>query len=361
MKARLPSVAAFVALGLVYACGAAMRAGVPGMVFDELQKGLGWTASQTALVSSVGVFGCMAFLPLAGWAIDRFGWRRIVPAGVFLQAAGGLWIAGASALAGVYGGAFLNGGGRTVVYLAILKLLDTEFGRPRFSLLIGFFYVFGYGGTLGGSALFADAGFPSWRALANGCSLAAAGCGLAAAACLPFLPRTDASAAPPAARAEGRTTLRAFATPACVRALLCTSFGIVAYWTFLAVGAKPYLTAFHGGDLRPLTLMNAIVMVEMIFGGAASYALGNRRTAFQFAGVASILAGFAALACGGAWFGFAAIGAGYGLTAVQICALRDAVPPSCTARAIALANFTANLGIVACSQLVGAICDRAAQ
>ncbi len=352
MKPRFSLVSAFVALGLVYACGAALRAGIPGMVFAELQETLNWSASQTALVSSVGVFGCMFFLPLAGSAIDRLGWQRIVLAGIVLQAVGGFLLSATPHALLMYGGAFLNGGGRTIVYLAIFKLLDTEFPRSRFSLLIGFFYLFSYGGTLGGSALFGANLFGDWQTLVRACSVAPLLLGFMVA-CLPGRPWRVVPINSPVQTAVYRPRH----TAAFYRALFCTSFGIIVYWTFLSVGAKPYLTAFAGGDLRPLTVMNALVMIEMIGGGAVSYACGNHRTTFQFLGVGLILAGLLALACGGVWPGFLALGAGYGLTAIQLCALRDSVPPTYTARAVALANLLANIGIILTSQLLGLLYD----
>ena len=74
-KLPLSSILIFFFAAVVYAVGAATRAGVPGMVFDSIRESLGITAAQTSGISSAGVFGCMAFLGISGVLIDRFGWR----------------------------------------------------------------------------------------------------------------------------------------------------------------------------------------------------------------------------------------------------------------------------------------------
>ena len=58
---------------VVYAVGAATRAGVPGMVFDQIRESLHITAAETSGISSAGVFGCMAFLGISGLLIYNMG------------------------------------------------------------------------------------------------------------------------------------------------------------------------------------------------------------------------------------------------------------------------------------------------
>ncbi len=340
---------AFLALGIVYAIGAATRAGVPGMVLASLQTQFAWTASQVALVSSFGVFGCMVFLPLAGWAIDRVGWLRVACLGVLLQALGGFGMACGS-VGWIYPGAFVNGGGRTIIYLAIFKLLDVEFARRFFALFVGLFYLFSYGGTWVGAWAFAR--FEPWQKLVQGSNLVLIVMGL----CLLIVRATGISKKQPSAvfkiqHTEKLVTLRS------VFALCATSLSILIYWTFLTVGARPYLNAFYGGNLAPLFCMNTLVVIGMVGGGPFSFALGNHRRTFQIVGVGSLLVALVSLACGGVWVGFVCLGVGYGMTAIQICALRESVPSAYSARTLALANFLANLGIIFLSQLITVFYD----
>ena len=87
-KLPVSTILIFLFAAIVYAVGAATRAGVPGMVFDQIRETLGITAAETSGISSAGVFGCMAFLGISGLLIDRFGWRKVILAGIVLQVAG---------------------------------------------------------------------------------------------------------------------------------------------------------------------------------------------------------------------------------------------------------------------------------
>ena len=51
-KIPLPTILIFFFAAVVYAIGAATRAGVPGMVYDQIRESLGFTAAQTSAISS---------------------------------------------------------------------------------------------------------------------------------------------------------------------------------------------------------------------------------------------------------------------------------------------------------------------
>ncbi len=359
---------AFLALGLAYAVGAATQAGVPGMVLAAIQAQFNWSASQTALISSMGVFGCMVFLPLAGWAVDRFGWLRLAFLGILLQVVGGGWMACGNPYF-LHAGAFVNGGGRTIVYLSIFKLLDVGFARQAFAWLLGLFYLFSYGGNWLGSWGFAH--FAGWQTLfqiGNAAALVLGLCVLAVFVKKVSLRRcgvmwgrrdvlfhADAPPATPPSPAEA-----ALWTAPVLFALLATAVSILVYWTFLTVGARPYLEAFYGGDLAPLHSMNTLVVIGMVGGAPVCSLLGNRYRTFQVAGLVCVFGALIGLACGGVWLGFIGLGVGYGMTAIQICALRASVPSAYSARMLALANFIANIGRILFTQLIGYLYDKAA-
>ncbi len=353
MTRRIQSFWVFLALGIVYAIGAATRAGVPGMVFTEIQATLGWTASQTALISSLGVVGCMVFLPLGGWAIDCWGWYFPAWLSVILQVVGAEGMATDSMLL-IYGGAFLNGAGRTLIYLAIFKLLDVEFARRYFSLWIGLFYLLSYGGTWCGSWAFG--GSVAWQDLLQiGNRLI-----LGVALCLGFLSmryKQGVQIKAPAATTESSEPRGRFFSRESVMAVSVTAFGILVYWTFLTVGAKPYLNAFYQGEVAPLLCMNTLVVIGMVGGGPLSFGLGNQRRVFQWIGFSGVILALGSLALGWVWLGFILLGVGYGMTAIQMCALRESVPSAYSARAIALTNFIANIGIILFSQIIGYFYD----
>ncbi len=374
-KIPLSTVLIFLFAALVYAVGAATRAGVPGMVFDRIRETLHITAAETSGISSAGVFGCMAFLGISGLLIDRFGWRKVILAGIVLQVAGEWLLYTFTQLPVIYAGAFLNGGGRTIGYLTLLKFLDTEFDRKYFSVLIGVFYIFSYGGTLLGSSPFESlAADHSWQTVLRWANHLTTACGVAVALCMLASTRPDRKTKTGEVRVPARPfpwkeLLVQLKKPQCLCVFYCAASGIVIYWSCLSVFGKKYLSDLCGADASAIGVMNTLVMIEMIFAGSVSYLCGNRRKIFQLAGCALLAAGCAvlfggtclnsqALAHRTAWAGFLLLGAGYGFTCIQITACREFVPPEFAASAIAFVNFCANILIITLSQVAGSIFDK---
>jgi len=372
-KIPISTILIFFFAAVVYAVGAATRAGVPGMVFDRIRESLHITAAQTSGISSAGVFGCMAFLGISGVLIDRFGWRKVILAGIVLQVAGEWLLYTFTSLPVVYAGAFINGGGRTIGYLTLLKFLDTEFDRKYFSVLIGIFYIFSYGGTLLGSSPFESlATDHSWQTVLRWANHLTTACGVAVALCM------LASARPDHAASEVRTSarkqfpwkdlLRQLRKPPCLGVFYCAATGIVIYWSCLSVFGKKYLSDVCGSNASAIGTMNTLVMIEMIFAGSVSFLFGNRRKVFQSVGCILLAAGCAVL-FGGTFLnpgkalltaraGFLLLGAGYGFTCIHISACREFVPAAFAASAIAFVNFCANVFIITLSQVAGSIFDK---
>ncbi len=372
-KIPIPTLFLFFFAAVVYAIGAATRAGVPGMVFDQIRESLGFTAAQTSAISSWGVAGCIAFLGISGVLTDRFGWRPVILAGIALQVFGEWLLYTFASPVWIYAGAFLNGGGRTIGYLTLLKFLDSEFDRKYFSALIGVFYIFSYGGTLLGSSPFASlAADHPWQTVLRWCNHLTTACGVAVALCLLCSARTARKASAEVNRRAPfpwKDLLRQLKKPQCVAVFFCAATGIVIYWSCLSVFGKKYLTDLCGADASAIGNMNTLVMIEMIFAGSVSLLCGNRRKVFQAAGCSLLAAGCAVLFAGtllnapeaalrSARAGFLLLGAGYGFTCIQITACREFVPAEFAASAIAFVNFCANILIIALSQVSGWLFDR---
>lgn len=365
--------ALFLPAALVYLVGAATRAAVPGMTFDALRVDLGASAAEVAAIASSGVFGCLIFVGFTGFLIDHWGWRRIILPGVVLQVFGEWLLYSQTSLPLVYLGSFLNGGGRTINYLTLLKLLDVEFDRRLFAPLLGVFYIFSYGGTLLGTSSLCEkvlAAF-GWRALMQGLNRFTVLCGLLLALVL-FFRRFASVAASQSAALQSRVNLRelgcAFKEANTRRVFYLTALSIFVYWSILAVVAKKYLNDLCSAPPTILGTMNALVIVEMVLGGTVSYLLANRRRCFQILGASALTLGIAALFLGTflapkstlilANIGFIALGIGYGFTGINIASLRENVPRGYAASIIGLANFTANLCLIAIMQLGGTLFDR---
>ena len=364
--------ALFLPAALVYLVGAATRAAVPGMTFDALRVDLNASAAQVAAVASSGVFGCLLFVGFTGFLIDRWGWRRIILPGVVLQVFGEWLLYSQTSLPLVYLGSFLNGGGRTINYLTLLKLLDVEFDRRLFAPLLGGFYIFSYGGTLLGTSSLCEKALAAvgWRSLMQGLNRFTVFCGLLLAVVL-LIRRLRPPATESAASVKGGVTLRelggAFKNAPFRRVFYQTALNIFVYWSILAVVAKKYLVDLCGIPPTILGTMNILVIVEMVLGGTVSYWFGNRRRGFQIVSAVALTAGIASLFVGAfavpnltrvlATVGFLALGVGYGFTGVTIAALREQAPDGYSASVIGLANFVANISLIAIMQLGGWLFD----
>ena len=364
--------ALFLPAALVYLVGAATRAAVPGMTFDALRVDLNASAAQVAAVASSGVFGCLLFVGFTGFLIDRWGWRRIILPGVVLQVFGEWLLYSQTSLPLVYLGSFLNGGGRTINYLTLLKLLDVEFDRRLFAPLLGGFYIFSYGGTLLGTSSLCEKALAAvgWRTLMQGLNRFTVFCGLLLAVVL-LIRRLRPPATESAASVKGGVTLRelggAFKNAPLRRVFYQTALNIFVYWSILAVVAKKYLADLCGIPPTILGTMNILVIIEMVLGGTVSYWFGNRRRGFQIVSAVALTAGIASLFVGAfavpnltrvlATVGFLALGVGYGFTGVTIAALREQAPDGYSASVIGLANFVANISLIAIMQLGGWLFD----
>lgn len=366
----------FLLSGIVYAIGAATRAGVPGMIFDAIRAQFGFSASEVSGIANAGVFGCLIFIAFSGALIDGFGWRKLLPIGIALQVFGEYWIYASSDIWAIYLGAFLNGGGRTIGYLTLLKLLDSEFDRKYFSVLIGFFYVFSYSGTLLGTAPFIHAAkFVSWQRILELCNGVTLFCGLAIVFILMarksvfvgMQKRTGYEKPILTKRSSQRHFWQSLKNTKTFAAIYTASCGIAVYWTLLVFAGK-YLVDVCDASSKILGVMNAIVMVEMVFGGTLSFFCGNRRKIFQLSGAILILCACVLLLLGiwvpatystiFAYAGFLALGVGYGMTCVNIIAVREYVPPRFSASAIGLTNFCGNIVMIVVTQFGGFLFDR---
>lgn len=356
---------------VIYAIGAAVRAGVPGMIFDTLRDTLELSASQTSMISSWGVGGCIVFIAFAGILTDRWGWKIMLPLGGILQILGGYWVYSSSELWIIYAGSFLNGGGRTIGYLALLKFLDAEFNRKYFSILIGLFYLFSYGGTYLGTEPFAELAenYP-WNRILEMANCITLGC---LVGILVLLPREKEVVMVSGKRSVDSGFLKelgnALLKKPAMACIVGTAVAIAVYWSLLAGAAAKYLQECCQVDPADvLGWMNLVVLLEMIVGGTVSFCCGQRRLIFQRGALLLIALGIGCCLIGiplgteqasvFGVIGILAIGAGYGFTCVQITAIREVLPIRFAASGIALCNFLANILMIGLTQLTGELFDR---
>lgn len=362
---------------IVYALGAMSRVAVPGIVSGTIMSEYGFSQNAISLLVSAAVAGQIAFIGIGGLMVDRYGWERLLFIGSLVQAFGYIPVHESRSLFWMMAGEFLNGGGRTIVYLAILKLIDRTFPRRYFAALIGVFYIFSYGGNLCASSV-----YPwlidvcgSWQraTFAINCGTLVCGAAVALTLCR-RRPERFFGMAEPSDGADGAMhgrqvfpwrDIAAFRKPSAWTALAVSGFGIAIYWAFITRIAGPFVkSGFFGADrLDLISEMSMIVMCEMVLLGTVSLALHNARRPFFLVGAGSILAGFAlftALWFSGAkdanlWrYGFWLVGIGYGTTGVLLSGVKERVPAAFSASAIGFTNFIANALIIAVNEAGGA-------
>lgn len=341
---------------LVYLLGAMSRVAVPGMVFEEICREYALTHAQVAMLPSIGVLGCMAFIGIGGIAVDRYGWRLMLLLGSLLQAFGYVSVHECRDLYLMLVGEFLNGGGRTIVYLSILKLFDVSFDRKYFAALIGIFYIFSYGGTLSASSIYPTLieWCGSWQLAARAINYGTLIC--AAFIALTFIARSKDSCLVSERKSvfSYKAIMKSIADGKARLAISISAINIAVYWSFLCVSAKSIASA------SIISKMNLIVMFGMVFSGSISLIFGNKRKPFFLWSASALTLGFALLLIGSVvgtnaclQFAFILIGAGYGVTAVLLAGTKECVPYAFMASAIGFTNFFANIIQIVGNQMSG--------
>lgn len=338
---------------LVYCLGALGRAAVPGTVFADMGADLGLSPAGLALLPSAGVAGCMVFIAFCGPIVDRCGAARMLLIGSVLQTAGLAAVGCSHDLSVMMAGEFINGGGRTIVYLAIFRALAAALPPRYFAAALGGFYLFSYGGTFAAGPVFpALAGCTGgWRGAIHALNAATALCAL------PLLPWA-------LRRRQCDCAIEAAATPRLLSAIRVTlshrtavaAVAIALYWSFTTVAASPF--ARLCGRPWLTEAMNLPVMAGMVGGGTIALACRNARLPFFWWSGAVMAAGFAALALGAPLAGYVCIGLGYGVTGVLLAGVKEFAPAGLAATAVAAVNCFANIGQIAANSLSGALMSR---
>lgn len=139
---------ALIAMLSLYFLAYFQRAGIPGTIFDELQRDFRITASAVTGLGAMFVYMYSAMQLVAGLAADRFGGRKTLLFGSLFMGVGSLWFPTADSLAGLYASRILIGFGSSFVYLSIIKEIDTLFEARHFPGLVGFILLASFLGSI---------------------------------------------------------------------------------------------------------------------------------------------------------------------------------------------------------------------
>lgn len=251
---------------------------------------IGMTMTVFFVVSGIGQ-------ALAGFAVDRFGARRVLLAGVALLGAGALVLSSATSFAGLMAAAVLAGLGNSVFHPADFSILNRHVSQPRLGYA---FSAHGLSGNLGWALapvfLTGLAALAGWRVAALG----AAGLALVSIAGLVLGRRWLPDAVPTEHQGEARTPTLAFLGVSAV--WLCFLFFLfmtMAFGAFQGFGVP--LLQTHFGLALPVaaagltTFLLASAAGVVVGGILASRSQAHERLVAGFLMLAAAIAGALAL------------------------------------------------------------------
>ena len=157
-------VVALIAMLVLYFFAYFQRAGIPGTIFDELQRDFRMTASAVTGVGAVFfyVYACMQLV--VGLAADRFGGGRTLLFGSAFMCVGALTFPLTHSVPALYASRVLIGFGSSFVFLSIVKEVDVLFAPRHFASLMGVVLMVSYVGSIASTLPFERAAHAfGWR------------------------------------------------------------------------------------------------------------------------------------------------------------------------------------------------------
>ena len=360
---------------LLFACGIALyfftnlqRTGVPGSLFNELQRDLALSAAQVAMLGTFFVYVYTFNQLVAGVLADRYGGTRTMLFGSFFFCIGSLLFPLADSLWTAYAARALVGFGASFMYLSMVKLAQRLFPNI-FPQMVGMLLLLGYLGSITANApLMSLAGAVGWRS-----ALLAAGS--TTAVLLGFFILLRQSVPLPPVR-DIPFSFRPFREFARVRhnRYICIFSGsnFAFYFVLQVIIGKKFLEDYCSlsGNAAALA-MSAMALVAASSGMLAaliSRLIGNRRRIFirvscvyGVAAMALILVCVLLevhsplLAVPILLFGFTG-----NIGPITVALLSETNPPERTGIAVSASNFAAYLGVSISGSCAGVLMDVAA-
>ncbi|MDD3927573.1 MAG: MFS transporter, partial [bacterium] len=170
-------------MNAVYAFSYFQRVAVPGTIFDELQVDMSLSSFAVTMLGSIFSYVYGGMQVFTGVLVDRLGPVRILLTGGTVLAVSSLLFPLSGNLTMLYTSRFMMGLGASLIYLSLVKQLDSYFSDRNFSVLLSISLFVGYsGGLLGTMPFEAIVRAFGWRmpllAVGIACALAVAFCAL---------------------------------------------------------------------------------------------------------------------------------------------------------------------------------------
>lgn len=342
------------------------RMAVPGTIFDELQQTFAAPAGAIAALSAIFLYVYGPMQLVTGLLADRFGGLRVLTVGGGFLAVGSLLFPLAPSLHALYLTRAVIGLGASLMFIGIIKEIDTRFRTRDFAMLLSGALLIGYSGGLAGMAPLERAvAQVGWR---SSLLMVGAACGLTLMVTLlalrPF--RSGAAGPPPSARLSFMMAARNRpAWPVIVTGAI--NFSV--YFLMQAVLGKKMLsdcgglTSAQAASL--VTLMMLVNMTGMTASGFLSRAMRNRRKPILLACTGLTLATTAAMTlllwrhASGAWLGGGLLALAMAASASPIftSATKELSPAPLAGTAVGLGNGVCYLLMAVTANLAGWVLD----
>jgi MFS family permease len=342
------------------------RVAVPGTIFDELQTDFKMSAGEVAWLGALFLYIYAGMQLVAGLLNDRFGAAKVLLAGGSLLTLGAILFPLAQTPPPLYAARALVALGASLIFLSVVKALDSLFGSKYFAPLLGVVLFLGYSGGLAGT-------YPFERAAhAFGWRHALLGAGVVCTVCLFLvgwllhatgqLRRTEKTASPFILKdiIQNRQS---------IPVLLSGSVNWAVYFLIQATVGKKLLTDYgHLAPSKAASFTFAMMLGAMsasLLSGFVSRALGNRRKPIMLCGTGITFFTLLALCVtlhfnlGAAWFlpCYILLAVSAGSSPIFCTSMKELNPEEAAATSVGLLNGTCYLTIAIVTNLAGYIMD----
>ena len=360
------SVASLVFMLGIYCISSLIRSGVPGSVFDLLQKDFQTSAG---VISALGICFTVVYatdMLLVGPFTDKYGGMRVLLAGASILLAGSALFVFSRNVPLLILSRILVGLGGGFIYLSVVKEITRIFPAKYFAVVMGLVYLMTYTGSiLSTSPLVHLSERWSWRSAFGGIALLLA---LLLAGFFLCFCRTERPAVRPEPIRLG-TYLMVFRNRASLKIYYCLACNMAIFFFVQGVIGKKFMEDVTGCTsleaANVILVCSVIVLVEMCLIGTVSYWIGNRRkpfillsAVFQTLSSCILIAGI--LLHAPLWIyalGFCIMASGYGFSGIFTATVKEYNPEEHTSLVVGIGNFLGNFMIALFALAAGLLLD----
>ena len=350
----------------IYCMSSLIRSGVPGAVFDILQKDF---ATSAGVISALGICFTVVYaldMLLIGPLTDKYGGMRVLVAGVSMLLLGSVLFVSSKSVPLLIASRLITGFGCGFIYLSIVKEITRIFPSEYFAMVMGMVYLMTYSGSiLSTSPLVYFCEKYSWRMTFSVITVIIA-------FFFAFFMICFIKTSRPEIKKESislKTYLVILKNKPCLKLYYCMACNLAIFFFVQGVIGKKFLedvTKCTSSEAANVILISsAITLVEMCLIGTVSFAIGNRRKPFIIASAIFQMASCIMLSCGilfnAPFWLFAAaffiMASGYGFSGIFTAMVKEYNPEENTALAVGAGNFFGNICIAFFSFVAGLLLD----